>query len=313
MELYEQLLKLVAKEDAVKRNELLRKHTTLKIGGPADCLVTPASVSEIKKILELCNKEGASVFIMGRGSNLLVGDGGYRGVVIKFSNEFSDFYIKEPENNGKNGFMSVWAEAGISLSRLAVEAAKAGLTGFECESGIPGSLGGAVAMNAGAYGGEIKDCLDWVELLTPELSVIRRSREEMEMSYRSSYVLNNPGTIVLSAHFTLPKGNREDIYAKMEELNQRRKEKQPLEFPSAGSTFKRPEGYFAGKLIEDSGLKGYTVGSIQVSEKHCGFVINRDNGTARDMRKLMEDVDNIVFDKFGVHLEPEVRMVGEFT
>lgn len=313
MELYEQLLKLVAKEDAVKRNELLKKHTTLKIGGPADCLVTPASVSEIKKILEICHKEGEPVFVMGRGSNLLAGDGGYRGVVIKFSNEFSDFYIKEPEKDGKDGFMSVWAQAGISLSRLAVEAAKAGLTGFECESGIPGSLGGAVAMNAGAYGGEIKDCLDWVELLTPELSVIRRSGEEMEMSYRSSYVLNNPGTIVLSAHFTLQKGNREDIYAKMEELNQRRKEKQPLEFPSAGSTFKRPEGYFAGKLIEDSGLKGYTVGSIQVSEKHCGFVINRDNGTARDMRKLMEDVDRIVFDKFGIHLEPEVRMIGEFT
>lgn len=324
MELYGQLLKLLAREESVKRNELLEKHTTLRIGGPADYLVTPASVSEIKNVIELCRENDVPVFIMGRGSNILAGDGGFRGVVIKFSKEFADFYIKEaelPENgdiretgsdDGSTDYMCVYAQAGISLAKLAAEAAKAGLTGFECESGIPGSLGGAVAMNAGAYGGEIKDYLDWVELLTPELSVVRRSKEEMEMGYRSSYVLKHPGMIVIGAHFTLPKGNGEEIYAKMEELNQRRKEKQPLEFPSAGSTFKRPEGYFAGKLIEDSGMKGYSVGFIQVSEKHCGFVINKGKGTARDMRRLMEDVNITVFNKFGVNLEPEVRMMGEF-
>lgn len=324
MGLYEQLLKLLAKEESVKRNELLGKHTTLKIGGPADYLVTPASVSEIKNIMEVCRENEVPVFVMGRGSNILAGDGGYRGVVIKISGEFADFYIEEAgmsQDGDLNkdecadaggGCMSVYAQAGISLSKIAAEAAKAGLTGFECESGIPGSLGGAVAMNAGAYGGEIKDFLDWVLLLTPELSVVRRSKEEMEMGYRSSYVLKHPGTIVLGAHFTLPKGNREEIYSKMEEFNRKRREKQPLELPSAGSTFKRPEGYFAGKLIEDSGLKGYRIGDIQVSEKHCGFVVNRGKGTAKDMRRLMEEVDKTVFNKFGINLEPEVRMMGEF-
>ena len=324
MGLYEQLLKILAKEESVKRNEPLWKHTTLKIGGPADCLVTPASVSEIKKIIEVCRENKVPVFVMGRGSNILAGDGGYRGVVIKFAGEFADFYMEDVKNRdlaemsengdltGDRGCMHVYARAGISLSKLAVEAAKAGLTGLECESGIPGSLGGAIAMNAGAYGGEIKDFLDRVELLTPELSVVERSKEEMEMGYRSSYVLKNPGTIVLGAHFTFPKGNREEIYAKMEELNQKRKEKQPLELPSAGSTFKRPEGHFAGKLIEDSGLKGYRVGSIQVSEKHCGFVVNLGGGTAQEMRQLMENVDKTVFNKFGINLEPEVRMMGEF-
>lgn len=326
MDFHTQLSGLLTK-DSIRENELLKRHTTLKIGGPADYLVTPASVSEIKGIIGLCKKEDVPVFVMGRGSNILAGDRGYRGVVIKLSGEFSDFYIKDVDDNsaaggtddGKNAVsgnisgdsMAVWAQAGISLSKLAVEAANAGLTGLECESGIPGSLGGAVYMNAGAYGGEIKDCLDWAELLTPDLQIVRLSKDELEMGYRTSYVMKNPGTTVLSAHFTLKKGDREEIHAKMEELNKKRKEKQPLEFPSAGSTFKRPEGYFAGKLIEDAGLKGYSVGSIKVSEKHCGFVINTGEGTADEMHKLMSDVDRAVYEKFGVHLEPEVRMMGE--
>lgn len=316
MDFHTQLSGLLTK-DSIRKNELLKRHTTLKIGGPADYLVTPASVSEIKSVIGLCKKEQVPVFVMGRGSNILAGDGGYRGVVIKLSGEFSDFYIKDVDDNSAAGgnisgdSMAVWAQAGISLSKLAVEAANAGLTGLECESGIPGSLGGAVYMNAGAYGGEIKDCLDWAELLTPDLQTVRLWRDELEMGYRTSYVMKNPGTTVLSAHFTLKRGDREEIHARMEELNRKRKEKQPLEFPSAGSTFKRPEGYFAGKLIEDAGLKGYSVGSIKVSEKHCGFVINTGEGTADEMRRLMSDVDKTVYEKFGVHLEPEVRMMGE--
>lgn len=317
MDLKSQLCKLLG-EASVKEQELLSNHTTLRIGGPADILVMPASVDQIKKCVRMCQEEQVPYFILGRGSNLLVSDQGFRGVVIKLGMPFSAITVgaakEELETEeGKKEAVLVEAMAGVTLARLANVLAEEGLSGFECESGIPGTLGGAVVMNAGAYGGEISDHIVSATVLTPEGSVEELSREELKLGYRSSIVQQTEGMVVLSAKFLFPRGNREQIRARMEELNAKRRQKQPLEYPSAGSTFKRPEGYFAGKLIEDAGLKGFRVGGIEVSQKHCGFVINKEHGTAAQMAELMQQVDRIVFEKFGVHLEPEVRRLGEFS
>ncbi len=292
----------ISGEENVLRDEPMKRHTTFRIGGPADYFVTVHSKEEIKEILLLCKKEQISYYILGNGSNLLVGDKGYRGVVIQICRQMNEIYTKGNK---------IYAQAGALLSKVAAEALANSLTGFEFASGIPGTLGGAVMMNAGAYGGEMKHVLESAEVLTPEGEFLTLSLEELKLGYRTSVIAENDYT-VLSAVITLEKGNPDEIKAYMDDLKERRTTKQPLEYASAGSTFKRPEGYFAGKLIQDSGLKGYSVGDAQVSEKHSGFVINRGNASAEDVLTLIKHVQDTVEQKFGVRLETEVKRIGEF-
>lgn len=288
-------------EDNVKLDEPMSKHTTFRIGGPASYFVTPMDTEELSQVVVLCKAERVPFFLLGHGSNILVSDKGIGGVVIQLYKNYAKFSI---EGN------LVKAEAGIMLNKLGQEIRDAGLTGFEFAAGIPGTLGGAVMMNAGAYGGEMKDIVESVSLMDYDGNLIKKSGEEMDFSYRHS-IVEDEELIVLGATLKLNPGNIEDITAKMQELALARKTKQPLEFPSAGSTFKRPEGYFAGKLIMDSGLAGYRVGDAEVSEKHCGFVINKGHASAKDVMTLIDDVRNTVYDKFKVELSPEVRFVGE--
>lgn len=302
----EQLYQLMT-EDNIHKDELLSKHTTFKIGGPADYFITPSNKEEVQTIISLCQEYDTPFYIIGNGSNLLVGDKGYRGVIIQLYKNYQNIVVEEKEGNQ----VRFTASAGVLLSALANEAAKQSCTGFEFASGIPGTLGGAVTMNAGAYGGEIKDCIEQAVLLDEDGNFHTLNKEQLELGYRSS-IIQKKSYIVLEASFIFEKGNQTEIYDKMKELNQQRRDKQPLEYPSAGSTFKRPKGYFAGKLIMDAGLKGYRVGDAMVSEKHCGFVINAGKATAADVKKLIQEVDRIVYEKNGVHLEPEVRMIGEF-
>ena len=288
-------------EDNVKLDEPMSKHTTFRIGGPASYFVTPMDTEELSQVVVLCKAERVPFFLLGHGSNILVSDKGIGGVVIQLYKNYAKFSI---EGN------LVKAEAGIMLNKLGQEIRDAGLTGFEFAAGIPGTVGGAVMMNAGAYGGEMKDIVESVSLMDYDGNLIKKSGEEMDFSYRHS-IVEDEELIVLGATLKLNPGNIEDITAKMQELALARKTKQPLEFPSAGSTFKRPEGYFAGKLIMDSGLAGYRVGDAEVSEKHCGFVINKGHASAKDVMTLIDDVRNTVYDKFKVELSPEVRFVGE--
>lgn len=281
--------------------EPMSRHTTFRTGGPADLLVQPEA-EQIAPILEVCRNEEIPWTVIGNGSNLLVGDGGIRGVVLEIGKQMSDIVIE--------GTM-ITAGAGAMLSSIASRAAAAELTGMEFASGIPGSLGGAVVMNAGAYGGEMKDILQKVTVLTPDGTVQTLSVEELELSYRHS-IIPEKGYLVISAILELQPGNADEIQSIMDDLKEKRVSKQPLEYPSAGSTFKRPEGYFAGKLIQDAGLRGFRVGGAQVSEKHCGFIINRDQATSTDICQLMQQVSEIVYEKFGVRLEPEVKKIGEF-
>ena len=264
----EQLYKLMT-EDKIHKNELLSKHTTFKIGGPADYFIMPSNKNELQSAVLLCKKYHMPFYIIGNGSNLLVGDKGYRGVIIQLYKNYQSIAFEEIENN----HMRFTASAGVLLSALANEAAKQSCTGFEFASGIPGTLGGAVTMNAGAYGGEIKDCIEQAVLLDEDGNFHILKKEQLELGYRSS-IIQKKSYIIVEASFIFSKGNQTEIYDKMKELNQQRRDKQPLEYPSAGSTFKRPEGYFAGKLVMEAGLKGYRVGDAMVSEKHCGFVIN---------------------------------------
>lgn len=289
-------------EDQVYTEELMSRHTTFRIGGPADYFLVPKSYEQIEEILNICKKYELPFFIVGNGSNLLVSDRGYRGVIIQIFRNLNTIQVE-----GNN----IRASAGALLSGVAVAAKNESLTGFEFAGGIPGTIGGAVVMNAGAYGGEMKDVLWEVTVLTKEGEIIKIPADRLEMGYRTS-IIKKAGYIVLEAVLQLKKGNAEEISACMKELTEKRISKQPLEYPSAGSTFKRPEGYFAGKLIMDSGLRGYRVGGAQVSEKHCGFVINTGNACAEDVKKLMEDVIEKVQEKFGVKLEPEVKFLGEF-
>lgn len=288
--------------DNTYTEEPMRKHTTFRIGGPADYYVTPHTKEEIRDVIRACQKKQIPYCFLGNGSNVLVGDLGYRGTVIQIFKNFSDIQVE------KEG---IRAQSGALLSKIAKKAMKNGLAGMEFASGIPGTLGGAVMMNAGAYGGEMKDILKEAVVLTESGEFLTLSCEELELGYRTSLVAKKH-YLVLEAVLNLKKGNSQEIQAKMEELKEKRVSKQPLEFPSAGSTFKRPEGYFAGKLIMDAGLGGFSVGDAQVSEKHCGFVINRGEASAQDVRMLMDEVTRRVHEKFGVTLEPEVRMLGEF-
>ena len=287
----------------VRLLEEMKFHTTFRIGGPADYYVEPESKEEVRELLLLCRKEEIDFYIIGNGSNLLVGDKGFRGLIIQIGKQLSHITCSE------DGIVT--AETGVMLARLSLEVGERGYTGFEFAGGIPGTLGGAVTMNAGAYGGEIKDCIVSAEVIDQEGTIFTLSKEELNLSYRNS-VIQQKNYIVLSASFQFEQSEKEAVLNTISDLNQRRREKQPLNYPSAGSTFKRPEGYFAGKLIMDAGLRGYRVGGIMVSEKHCGFVINVDNGTAKEVLMLIEEVQRRVFEQFGVHLEPEVRMIGEF-
>ena len=280
----------------------MKRHTTFRIGGPAEIFVIPDNIEDVRKIIEICNAEDIPYFILGNGSNLLVSDKGYRGVVIQIDRNFGTVEIKGTE---------IHASAGALLSAIAAAARKEALTGFEFAGGIPGTLGGAVVMNAGAYGGELKDVLKSVTVMDQKGNIFEIPAEELQMGYRTS-IIKTAGYIVLNAVLSLKEGNPEEIKKLTRELSEQRISKQPLEYPSAGSTFKRPEGYFAGKLIMDSGLRGYQVGGAQVSEKHCGFVINTGDATAEDVCSLMKNVIEIVHEKFGVTLEPEVKFLGEF-
>lgn len=298
---YNELAEIV-NEEQILIDEPMKKHTTFRIGGNADYFVKVSEAEQVQKIIALCNSENVPYYIIGNGSNMLVGDKGFRGVMIQIYKEMNHINIEETV---------VTVQAGALLSMIANKALEAGLTGFEFAAGIPGTIGGAVVMNAGAYGGEMKDVLVSAKVLTEKGEILELHNEELELGYRTSIVAKKR-YIVLEATIQLEKGDKEAIKARMDELKVQRVTKQPLEYPSAGSTFKRPTGYFAGKLIDDAGLRGFQVGGAQVSEKHCGFVINRENATAEDVVNLMAAVSDKVKELYGVSLEAEVKKVGEF-
>ena len=298
---YDKLNNVIAK-DSILIDEPMSRHTTFRVGGPADFFVTPKAKEEVRDVIRICKEAGMPYYIIGNGSNLLVSDAGYRGVIVQIYKEMNEVKVEGD---------LVKAQAGALLSGIAAKALGAELSGFEFASGIPGTIGGACVMNAGAYGGEMKDVLEFVTVLTGEGKIIELGRNELELGYRTS-VIAKKGYIVLGAVLKLERGDGEKIKTYMDELKEKRVTKQPLEYPSAGSTFKRPEGYFAGKLIQDAGLRGFRVGGAQVSEKHCGFIINRDQATSTDICQLMQQVSEIVYEKFGVRLEPEVKKIGEF-
>lgn len=299
---YEKLLD-TAHKDHVKIDEEMQKHTSFRAGGPAAFFVTPAEEKELMETIALCRREEVPFFILGNGSNLLVGDKGFDGVVVSMD-AFSGCHAEKETGLIKAG-------AGVSLGRIAQEAYKASLTGFEFAAGIPGTLGGAVVMNAGAYGSEMKEVLKSARILTPEGEVKDIPVSELTLGYRTSCIIHKQ-YVVLGAVIQLKEGDESSIKERMDELARRRKEKQPLEYPSAGSTFKRPEGDYAGKLIEEAGLRGVCHGGAQVSEKHCGFVINKDHATAADIKALCEEVKESVFKHSGVKLEMEVKTLGKF-
>lgn len=282
-------------------NEPLKNHVSFKTGGNAKYFVTPENAEQLVCVIKALRENGEKYFVMGNGSNLLVSDSGFDGTVICIGRNMSAITVNGCE---------ITAMSGALLSRIASVALKASLTGFEFASGIPGSLGGAVVMNAGAYGGEMKDVIVKTEYLSKDGELKCVSGEEHGFGYRKSIFAE--GDVVISSVISLKHGDSDKIRSTMDELNCRRREKQPLEYPSAGSTFKRPEGYFAAKLIDDSGLRGFKCGGAMVSEKHCGFVINYDNATSSDIYRLMGHVKSVVYDKFGVMLEPEVRLLGDF-
>lgn len=296
-ELYESLPK-----ELIQTNEPMREHTTLRIGGAADYFVTPKTKEELAKVVRCCMKHEIPCYIIGNGSNLLVSDKGFRGVIIQLYKNMNRILVEGEV---------ITAQAGALLSQIAAKALEHSLTGFEFAAGIPGTLGGACVMNAGAYGGEMKQVLKEVTVMDQKGEIVTLAAEELELGYRTSRIAKED-LIALEAKIMLKPGDGAQIKDYMDELREKRVSKQPLEYPSAGSTFKRPEGYFAGKLIQDSGLRGFSVGGAQVSEKHCGFVINKGNATAADVDELMRQVSLRVKEKFGVTLEPEVKRLGEF-
>ena len=300
-DVYAALGQIISKQDILE-NELMSRHTTFRTGGPASLFLRPRTTEEIKGVLKLLKRAEVDFFILGNGSNLLVSDKGFDGVIISLAN-FADINIEDETK--------VVAQAGAMNSSIAMLARDNSLTGFEFAAGIPGTIGGAMIMNAGAYGGEMKDITSKVTVLSSDGEVIKLDNQAMKFGYRTS-AIKGKNFVVLSAVLDLQKGDKGEIAGKMQELALKRKEKQPLEYPSAGSTFKRPEGYFAGKLIEDAGLRGFTVGGAAVSEKHCGFVINKGNATSTDIYELIRRVQDKVYEDFSVKLEPEVIMLGDF-
>ena len=293
-------------EDRVRLNESMAEHTSFRIGGPADYYVVPEDSATLASGIALCRQREIPFFILGNGTNLLVGDKGFRGVIFHLYKTMDSITCLE-----EDGVMYVRAGAGALLSKVGKVVAEKGYADFEFATGIPGSVGGAIMMNAGAYDGEIGDFLQYAIVLDENGSEQKLTLEDMDFGYRHSSVMDR-GYIVLEACLKFEKGDRDAILQRVEELLAKRKKSQPLDYPSAGSTFKRPEGYFAGKLIQDAGLKGFTVGGAQVSEKHAGFVINTGGATAADVRELIRQVQEKVFEQSGVMMEPEVRMIGEF-
>lgn len=298
--IYKNLLNILDKE-GIYLNEPMKNHISFKVGGPADFLLKPKTEDEIKRLIEFLKNENIPYIVIGNGSNLLVKDGGIRGVVIKIADNFNKFEIEDTK---------VVAQSGALLSFMGKAILNKSLTGFEFAAGIPGTLGGAIAMNAGAYGGEMKDIVKSVRLMDSKGNIIELSNKEMEFEYRRS-LISKSGYIVLSAIMELKEGNFDEIKGYMKELTKSRVTKQPLNLPSAGSTFKRPEGHFAAKLIEDSGLKGLTLGGARVSEKHSGFVVNIGDAKAKDIIELINVVKSTVYSKFGVMLEEEVKILGD--
>ncbi len=288
--------------DNVAADEPMARHTTFRVGGPADYFVRPVDVEQIPALISLGRMENIPYFILGNGSNLLVSDEGYRGMIINIADNMNGVDIHDGV---------IRAQAGAMLTKVGRLARDNSLTGLEFASGIPGTIGGAVYMNAGAYGGEMKDVVVSVRAMDTDGRVYDLSVDEMDFSYRHS-VIGERGLVVLEVMMKLAEGNLDEIDSRMNELAEARRSKQPLEYPSAGSTFKRPEGYFAGKLIMDAGLRGYSVGGAQVSEKHCGFVVNRGGATASDVMTLIRDVQDKVREEFEVELETEVRLLGQF-
>lgn len=295
-------LESVVTAENILLEEPMHKHTTFRVGGPAEVFVTVDNKEQLEKIIKYLNLVERPYFILGNGSNLLVGDKGYRGVIIRLGGEFTAL---------KTEGSLLTAGASVLLSAAAREAMENGLTGMEFASGIPGSIGGGVKMNAGAYDGEMRQIVESVQVMYKDGSILDLDNDTMEFGYRNSVIKNRP-YVVLQVSLRLQPGNKEEILARMNQLAARRKEKQPLEFASAGSTFKRPEGYFAGKLIMDSGLRGARIGGARISEKHCGFVINDGTAIAADIAELIQEVVETVRDKFGVTLEPEVIFLGDF-
>lgn len=291
-----------AEKGALIYNEPLCNHTTFRVGGKADAFLSVSTKEELAGVVRICQEKNVPYSILGNGSNVLVSDKGYCGLIISIGRQMARMVC---EGN------TITVQAGAMLSSVAQMAAKNELTGMEFASGIPGTIGGAIVMNAGAYDGEMKQIVDTVEILEKDGQIRTFSADEMEFGYRTSRIKRNGG-IVLSVTLCLERGNKESIIDRMNELAAKRREKQPLEHPSAGSTFKRPQGHFAGKLIMDAGLRGYMVGGAQVSEKHCGFVINRDKATAQDIYTLIGDVQKKVKETSGIVLEPEVIFLGDF-
>lgn len=298
-EIVTRLINITGK-DNVRINEPMKNHTTFKIGGPAQYYVTPESVTQIQEVVSLCRDMNIPLHVIGNGSNILVGDDGVDGVVLALFNTFSDYEIKDNV---------ITAQAGMSLIKLSVIALREGLTGLEFASGIPGSVGGAVYMNAGAYDGQMKDVVTSVTVLDEAGNIRILGRDELDMGYRTSAVAKH-NMIVLQVIIELKAGDKEQIKDRMNQLSELRKQKQPLEYPSAGSTFKRPEGYFAGKLIADAGLKGYSIGGAAVSEKHAGFVVNMGGATAKDVVELTDYIKKRIIEQFGVTLELEIKKIG---
>jgi UDP-N-acetylmuramate dehydrogenase len=303
-EIYSRLCDIFGEKN-VYTDEPMSRHTTFKIGGAAQFLVKPESSEQIQKAVVCFKEEQIPYVVIGNGSNLLVSDNGIRGVVVVMGENFSGYEFM-PLQNGK---MRVRVQAGMMLGKLGNILAAKELAGFEFASGIPGSVGGAVLMNAGAYGGEIKDILVSATLMNEKGELTEFDNEQMKFGYRESIAMHEK-LFVIEAVFELQKGSKEDIHAKMKDLAARRREKQPLEYPSAGSTFKRPEGHFAGRLIEDAGLKGFSVGGAKVSEKHAGFVINTGDATAADVVALTDEISKKVRDMYNVELELEIRKLG---
>nr|WP_010251489.1 UDP-N-acetylmuramate dehydrogenase [Acetivibrio cellulolyticus] len=301
-EMFLELLENLVGKENIKVDEPMKRHTSFKIGGPADLLITPASVSQLGELIKLCNRQNLPIFIMGNGTNLLVSDKGIRGVVIKIYDNLNGYTVKED---------CIEAYGGILLSKLSGIALENELAGLEFASGIPGTLGGAVAMNAGAYGGEIKDVVIETEFIDKDGDIKVLRGDEHQFGYRTSFIQKQSGIVVRSI-IKLKKGDKTSIKTLIDDLTGRRKDKQPLEMPSAGSVFKRPEGYFAGKLIEDCGLRGYSIGGAQVSDKHCGFIVNTGNATSKDIMDLISHIQKTVKDKFNAELQTEIRIVGDY-
>ena len=297
-----QQIKEIAGEINVRQNEDMSKHTTFRVGGPADFFVTPSDAESASRLIWYLNRVGRDYFILGNGSNLLVGDKGYRGTVIHMDRNFCSI-------TAEGDFIT--AEAGALLSEAAHMACDLSMTGAEFASGIPGSIGGAVTMNAGAYGGDMSQIVESVQAITADGNIVTLSEQEMKFGYRSS-LCKSEKLAIISARLRLARGDMGQIRAAMDEYNERRRSKQPLEYASAGSTFKRPEGFFAGKLIMDAGLSGMAIGGAKVSEKHCGFIINTGKATAADILDCINEVQDKVRRSFNVELEPEVCIIGEF-